>query len=255
MAAHRILILGGTGDARTLAARLANGGHDVILSLAGRTAEPVAQGVPTISGGFGGAEGLARFVTEQGISLMVDATHPYAARMSRNAAEASARSGVPLVALRRPGWEQADGDRWTLVADPAAAADALGDRPRRVLLTLGRNDIAAFEAAPQHDYLIRSVDRVDPPLDLPRARYLLARGPFAGNDERALLEREHIDVVVSKNSGGAATYGKIAAARALGLPVIMIERPVLPDVPSAATVEALLPMIEHQLILAEKRGV
>ncbi len=255
MAAHRILILGGTGDARNLAARLAGAGHAVTLSLAGRTAEPVEQGVPTISGGFGGAQGLARFLREHGISLLVDATHPYAARMSHNAAEASARSGVTLVALHRLGWEQVDGDRWTLVADPDGAASALGDSPRRVLLTLGRNDIAAFEAAPQHDYLIRSVDNVDPPLDLPNARYLLARGPFAEDDERALLERERIDVVVSKNSGGGATYGKVAAARALGLPVIMIARPVLPDVPSAATVEALLPMIEHQLALAEKRGV
>ena len=124
---------------------------------------------------------------------------------------------------------------------------ALGPGPRRVFLALGRQEVAAFEAAPQHRYLIRSVDPVEPPLAVPDASYLLARGPFREADEHALLQKHHIDVVVSKNSGGEATYGKIAAARTLGIEVVMIRRPVLPDVPSAETVEALAAMVDHFL--------
>jgi precorrin-6A/cobalt-precorrin-6A reductase len=256
MMTHRILILGGTTEARQLAGKLAaRADVSLTLSLAGRTENPVAQGVPTRVGGFGGADGLAAFLRETRIELLVDATHPYAAQISANAAAAADEAGVPIVALRRPGWEPAEGDRWTLVDSIAGAVTALGSAPRRVFLALGRQEVAAFEAASQHHYLIRSVDPVEPRLAVPDATYFLARGPFREADERALLLEHRIDVVVSKNSGGEATYGKIAAARALGVEVVMIRRPTLPDVASAETVEALAAMVDHFLGPAAERGV
>jgi precorrin-6A/cobalt-precorrin-6A reductase len=256
MMTHRILILGGTTEARQLAAKLAAREKiAVTLSLAGRTENPVAQGVPIRVGGFGGVDGLVAYLTEQKIDLLVDATHPYAARISANAADAALKAGVQILALRRPGWEQVAGDRWILVDDVAGAVAALGEKPTSVFLALGRQEVAAFEAAPQHHYLVRSVDPVTPPLTVPNAAYVLARGPFNEADERALLVDHRIDVVVSKNSGGLATYGKIAAARALGIEVIMVRRPMLPDVPSAETVEALIEMVDHCLAPVAERGV
>jgi len=254
MMTHRILILGGTTEARQLAGKLA-ARASVTLSLAGRTESPVAQGVPVRSGGFGGADGLAAYLGETGTDLLIDATHPYAARISANAAQAARVAGVPILALRRPGWEPVEGDRWTDVDTVDDAVQALGAAPRRVFLALGRQEVGAFDAAPQHHYLIRSVDPVEPKLAVPDATYLLARGPFREDDERALLETHRIEFVVSKNSGGAATYGKIAAARALGVDVVMVQRPDLPDVPSAETVEVLAAMIDHFVGPAAERGV
>ncbi|MER9858154.1 MULTISPECIES: cobalt-precorrin-6A reductase [unclassified Mesorhizobium] len=251
---HRILILGGTTEARQLAGKLA-ARASVTLSLAGRTESPVAQGVPVRSGGFGGADGLADYLRKEHIDLLIDATHPYAAQISANAAQAARVAGVPILALRRPGWEHVEGDRWTEVNTSGDAARALGLASRRVFLALGRQEVAAFEAAPQHHYLIRSVDPVEPRLAVPDASYLLARGPFPETEERTLLEEHRIDVVVSKNSGGAATYGKIAAARALGLDVVMVRRPDLPDVASAETVEQLAVMVDHFVRPVDERGV
>ncbi|RWO46734.1 MAG: cobalt-precorrin-6A reductase [Mesorhizobium sp.] len=251
---HRILILGGTTEARQLAGKLA-ARASVTLSLAGRTESPVAQGVPVRTGGFGGADGLADYLRKEPIDLLIDATHPYAAQISANAAQAARVAGVPILALRRPGWEPVEGDRWTEVITFGDAARALGPAPRRVFLALGRQEVAAFEAAPQHHYLVRSVDAIEPKLAVPDASYLLARGPFREAEERALLEKQRIDVVVSKNSGGEATYGKIAAARALGLEVVMIQRPVLPDVPAAESVEALTMLVDHFVRPVDERGV
>jgi len=174
---------------------------------------------------------------------------------SANAAQAARLTGVPILALRRPGWEPVDGDRWTEVDTTSDAAQTAGPSPRRVFLALGRQEVAAFEAAPQHHYLIRSVDPVEPKLAVPDVSYLLARGPFGEAEERALLEEHRIEVVVSKNSGGAATYGKIAAARALGIDVVMVRRPDLPDVPSAETVDELAAMVDHFVEPAAERGV
>ncbi|MBA3449102.1 MAG: cobalt-precorrin-6A reductase [Pseudaminobacter sp.] len=252
----KILILGGTTEARQLAGKL---GHrsdaEVTLSLAGRTENPVEQPVPTRSGGFGGPEGLAAYLLEQKIDLLIDATHPYAANISRNAAQATKRADVPVFALRRPAWEPVEGDRWTPVTDAAEAVQALGAAPRKIFLALGRQEIAKFATAPQHAYVIRSVDPVEPPLDVPNAIYILARGPFAEADELELLTTHRIDAIVAKNSGGSATYGKIAAARKLGIDVILFRRPNLPDVPSATSVTELLGKIDHWLKPAEKRGV
>lgn len=253
---HRILILGGTTEARQLAGKLAcRADFSVTLSLAGRTESPVAQGVPVRVGGFGGADGLAAHLREERVDLLIDATHPYAARISANAADAARQSGVPILALRRPDWKPVAGDRWTPVDSVAEAAGALGTAPRRVFLAIGRQEAGAVEAAPQHRYLIRSVDPVEPKLAVPDALYLLARGPFPESEERALLERYGIDAVVSKNSGGEATYGKIAAARALGIEVVMIRRPVLPDVASAETVDALAAKVDHLFDPVAERGV
>src|SRR5262249_51147659 len=166
--AMRVLILGGTTEARRLAERLApRRDLAVTLSLAGRTSNPVPHPVPVRIGGFGGAEGLADYLKSERIDRLIDATHPYAAQMSENAAGAAALTNVPLLALRRAPWPAVDGARWTEVADTPAAACALGTAPRRVFLALGRNEIAAFETAPQHVYLVRSVDPVEPPLAVP----------------------------------------------------------------------------------------
>jgi precorrin-6A/cobalt-precorrin-6A reductase len=256
----RILILGGTMQARLLAERLApRTDLAVTLSLAGRTAAPAPQPVPVRIGGFGGATGLAAWLGAEAIDLLIDATHPYAARISANAAKAAALAQVPLLALDRPAWVAVDGDRWTEVADMAAAVKALGEAPRRAFLALGRNELAAFAAAPQHFYLIRSVDPVEPPLAVPHAVYRTGRGPFEEADERELLAEHRIDIIVAKNSGGAATYGKIAAARGLGLPVIMLARPARPEVPVpvpvVASVEEALVRLDHVLASEAARGV
>ncbi|PSJ55872.1 cobalt-precorrin-6A reductase [Kumtagia ephedrae] len=253
---HRILILGGTTEARQLAERLAGrSGLAVTLSLAGRTVNPIVHPVPVRSGGFGGAEGLAAYLREERIDLLVDATHPYAARISANAARAASSTGSGMLALRRAPWQAVVGDRWTIVDDAAHAVSALGAVPRKVFLALGRQEIGPFKAAPQHSYLIRSVDPVEPPLQVPDATYLLARGPFAEAEERRLLEENGVEAIVAKNSGGMATYGKIAAARALGIEVLLLRRPALPPVRTVETVAEAVLAIDHWLAGTNDRGV
>ncbi len=254
--ATRILILGGTTEARELAARLAADARlDVTLSLAGRTANPVRQPVPVRVGGFGGAAGLADHLRARQVDLLVDATHPFAARMSANAAEAAREADIPLLALRRPEWVRVEGDRWTEVESVEEGIERLGAAPRGVFVALGRQEVAPLLAHPQHRYVIRSVDPVEPRLELPQATYLLARGPFRESDERRLLAEHRIEATLAKNSGGDASYGKIAAARALGIEVILVHRPRKPEVPSLATVEEALAAIAHLAGPAEKRGV
>lgn len=248
MGKHRILILGGTTEARRLAERLAGRADiDATISLAGRTSEPKPLPLPTRIGGFGGVDGLVAYLAKENIHLLVDATHPFASRISANAVASAKVSGVPLFALRRPAWQAVDGDRWIRVKDIEAAVAALGKAPRRVFLAIGRQEAGSFCPSPQHSYLVRSVDPVDPPLAMPDCRYILASGPFAESDEQKLLADERIDVVVSKNSGGDATYGKIAAARDLGIDVIIIERRPPPGVTDVATVEAAMALIDQLL--------
>ncbi|HEX2653788.1 MAG TPA: cobalt-precorrin-6A reductase [Xanthobacteraceae bacterium] len=252
----RILILGGTAEARELSNRLAiRGDVAVTLSLAGRTVAPAPHNVPLRIGGFGGAAGLAAYVREEGIDILIDATHPYAAMISANAAHAVSNLPTTLLALRRAPWTRVAGDRWTEVEGVAQAVQALGAAPRRVFLTLGRKEIAPFEAAPQHHYLVRSVDPIEPPLAVPYANYILGRGPFIEADDHALMARDNVDVVVAKNSGGSATYGKIAAARALGIDVILLRRPPLPAVPNVESVDDAVSWIDHALTSRMPRGV
>lgn len=250
-----LLLLGGTADARRLAGRLAGcPGLEVLLSLAGRTESPAEQPVPVRVGGFGGAEGLADFLRREGIGAVVDATHPYAARISANAAEACAATGVPLLALRRPPWQAQAGDRWREVEGVDGAIAALGTAPRRVFLALGRNEVRAFEAAPQHAYVVRSVDPVVPPLAVPQADYVVARGPFEAAGDRALLASHGIEVIVAKNSGGPATYAKMAAARTLGIEVLLLHRPPLPEVPAVDEIGAAVAWVEARLAHPALRG-
>lgn len=223
-----ILILGGTTEAMALARLIAKRGEiSARLSLAGRTQEPVLPPIPARIGGFGGVEGLSRFLAENNVKAVIDATHPFAARIKANAALACAQTGTPLLALGRAEWSREPGDKWIEVADAREAASALGEAPRRVFLTAGRLEVPAFLDHTQHHYLIRTID---PPEALPpQATLILDRGPFDAEAEARLMQRERIDSLVTKNSGGAATYGKIAAARQLGLPVIMMTRPKTPD--------------------------
>ena len=228
---------------------------NVTLSFAGRTVNPARQPVPVRSGGFGGAAGLAAYLMSEHIDVLIDATHPYARVISDNAVAACSQTGKPLLVLRRPPWIATAADRWTEVADVREAVRALGEAPRRVFVALGRNELAPFNEAPQHFYLIRSVDPVDPPLSLPHVAYVTGRGPFSEAADRALMTDHRIEIAITKNSGGAATYGKIAAARAMHIGVIVLRRPPELEASAAETVEAALGWLDHALTLAAARGV
>ncbi|MCI0466231.1 MAG: cobalt-precorrin-6A reductase [Beijerinckiaceae bacterium] len=249
----RVLILGGTAEASKLAHLLAGRrGISSILSFAGRTKAVVVPPIPYRIGGFGGIEGLAAYLKAGRIDLLVDATHPFAGQISRNAEIASAQAGIPLGVLSRPAWVREPGDHWIDAVSMDAAARAIGHEPRRVFLTIGRLQLAAFAAAPQHFYLIRTIDPPAALPCLPRHRIIQGRGPFAASAEERLLREEAIDIVVSKNSGGGAAYGKILAARQLRLPVIMIARPRQDKhVALHEPEEALDFILRHQLALRE----
>ncbi|MGW0816703.1 cobalt-precorrin-6A reductase [Streptomyces viridiviolaceus] len=229
-----VLILGGTAEARRLAAALAaRPGVRVTTSLAGRVTRPGPLEGDVRTGGFGGAEGLAAWLREHRVDALVDATHPFAGRITANAARAAAATGVPAVVLRRPGWRPAPGDRWHPVASLSAAADLLPGLGRRAFLTTGRLGLAAFGHLTELHFVVRSVEAPEPPLP-PDTRVLLARGPFTVPDETALLREHRIDVLVTKDSGGEATSAKLTAARELALPVVVVRRPPLP--PGVSTV-------------------
>jgi precorrin-6A/cobalt-precorrin-6A reductase len=222
----RILILGGTSEASELARRLGGDARfSAILSLAGRTAAPRTAAIQTRSGGFGGTNGLVQWLKDNGIEAIVDATHPFAARISANAVVAASIAGIPLLSLVRPPWSQQGEDKWIMVADADEAMTALGEKSQRVFLSIGRQQISAFRAAPHHVYLIRAIDPPAADTLPPHAELILQRGPFEKAAEIALMRDRAIEVLVAKNSGSEATYAKIVAARALRLPVIMIEQP------------------------------
>jgi precorrin-6A/cobalt-precorrin-6A reductase len=223
----KVLLLGGTTEASALARRLAaDARFEATLSLAGATRAPRPQPLPWRIGGFGGIEGLRRYLAEARIDLLVDATHPFAAQMTRHALAAA--GAIPLLRLERPAWSPRPGDTWYRVPDMPAAVHALGEAPRRVLLTVGQKELAPFRAAPWHHYIIRSVDPPEPASLPPQAESITATGPFMLEDERALLHRHGIEVVVTKNSGGTATAAKLEAAREGGIPVVMADRPAPP---------------------------
>jgi len=251
MTALKILILGGSGEAADLARALeGDARYDVTLSLAGRTADPALLPGRLRKGGFGGAEGLARVLAEEPFDLLIDATHPFAAQMKANAIEAARAAGVEFLAIRRSSWMPREGDRWIMVESLEAAAAAIGKEPRRVFLTTGRMELAPYRAAPQHLYIVRSVEAPSPEDLPPRCEIVTARGPFNPADESALLEAHAVEIIVTKNSGGAGAAAKLEAARALSLPVIMVERPRLPDAPSVATVADALAWLERHHVSA-----
>jgi precorrin-6A/cobalt-precorrin-6A reductase len=241
----RILILGGTTQASQLARALA-GRDDLspILSLAGRTQNPLPVPIPSRSGGFGGVDGLVDYLRANGIDVLIDATHPFAAQMSAHAREATTKTGMPLLVFSRPAWTAGEGDQWTEVADMGAAVAALGDAPRRVFLTQGRLQLAAFAAAPQHFYLVRAIDAPAERALPPYRKFVSARGPFALEDELALMRDERIEILVSKNSGGDATSAKLLAARKLGVPVVLVARPPTPDATEVFSLDDVLRWIE-----------
>jgi precorrin-6A/cobalt-precorrin-6A reductase len=220
----RILLLGGTGDALQIARQL---GPEHVYSLAGLGKVPADLACAVRVGGFGGAEGLARYLHAEGIGLVADATHPYAAQMSANAAAASRAAGVPCWAVRRAPWQPQAGDDWRMVDDWAGIVAALAPFSRP-LFTLGREPLAHLGEVPDHQFwLVRCLDAQP---GTARARVMDARGPFTVEGERALFLEHRMDVIVSKNSGGKATEAKLDVARATGLPVVMLRRPELPDV-------------------------
>jgi precorrin-6A/cobalt-precorrin-6A reductase len=231
MPSLKILILGGTSEASALADLLARDPRFTpTLSLAGRTAAPRLPDIPWRSGGFGGITGLTRYLLENNVHALIVATHPFAVQMRQNAVAAIREAKLPFLMIERPAWQPANGDHWTEVPDIPQAAAALGQTPRRVLLTIGRKDLAPFAAAPWHSYVIRSVDAPPPETLPPRAKIITARGPFTQAADRQMLADERIEIIVTKNSGGTATQSKLLAARELSLPVIMAARLPWPDI-------------------------
>jgi len=240
----RALVLGGTADASQLAAEIARAGIDAIYSYGGRTRAPADQPLPTRIGGFGGVGGLAETIRREGITHVIDATHPFAAEMSRNAIGACAETGTPLIALERAPWTQAPGDNWIDVGDVGAAVVALPEAPAKIFLAIGRQHIAPFATKPQHTYALRFVDPPEAPLPF-AADVIVSRGPFALEGELDMLRTRGIAWIVARNSGGDGARAKIDAARMLGLPVIMIARPQLPERLRVESVAAIMQWLGH----------
>jgi precorrin-6A/cobalt-precorrin-6A reductase len=243
----RLLVLGGTMEARVLAAALDPGPHHVVSSLAGRVSTPrLPAGIVRI-GGFGGVVGLTRYLAVEAVEAVVDATHPFAGTISQHAETACRQSATPLLVLRRAPWQRRPGDRWHRVPtldDAREALDGLRIPEARVLLTTGRRHLAPFRDDTEHSYLIRAVEQ--PEVDLPpRHQVILDRGPYTEQSERTLMLAHGIDVLITKDSGGDFTYGKLAAARGLGLEVIMVDRPAPGDSQTAHTVDQVLEWISE----------
>jgi precorrin-6A/cobalt-precorrin-6A reductase len=240
----RVLILGGTGEARRLATALVGEGVDTLSSLAGRVADPRLPPGEIRLGGFGGAAGLTAWLQAHPVRAMVDATHPFAATMTASAAAAADVTGVPLLRLQRPGWSAGPGDDWRWVdslEDAAAAVAGFGS----VFLSTGRKSLGAFAGLAAR-CLVRSVDPPEPPLPS-RTTVVLARGPFTVEEELALLDEHGVEVVVTKDSGGPMTAAKLTAARERGVPVVLVRRPPLPPgVPVVATVEEALDWVRSR---------
>ncbi|MEM6306725.1 MAG: cobalt-precorrin-6A reductase [Pseudomonadota bacterium] len=240
-----LLILAGTTEATQLARTVADRNIKGTVSFAGRVDRPIRQPLPQRVGGFGGTAGLAAYIRAQAITHVIDATHPFAGQMSRNAILACAQAHIPLVALTRAPWQAQTGDQWTHVPDITAAVATL-DRPaQRVMLAVGRMHLAEFAPNPHHFYLLRLVDPPKTPLPLPNTHVVVDRGPFTVENDQALMIKHGIDVVVSKNAGGSGAAAKITAARHLDLPVIMINRPPIPQRAEVYSIDAVFDWLDH----------
>lgn len=247
-AKKQLLILGGTGEAAKLAAKAAQIDEiEVITSLAGRTQKPIFPLGTVRVGGFGGEVGLIKYIQEQKIDFLIDATHPFAAQISLNAAAATAQSRLPHLILVRPAWQQMVGDNWIEVASNEAAAKMLPKTAQRVFLTIGRQELAAFAYLKSLWFLMRMIEPPTAEALVPKGRLLLEKGPFSLEQERQLLKEYQIDTIVSKNSGGDATVAKITAARELKIPVVMVQRPAIPDVEQVADVAGAIDWLQKQL--------
>ncbi|APE44949.1 cobalt-precorrin-6A reductase [Sulfitobacter alexandrii] len=246
-----ILLLGGTTEASEMALTLARAGIDATFSYAGRTKAPVAQPLPQRTGGFGGVAGLESYLHDHAITHVIDATHPFAAGMSRNAHAACVSTGTPLMRLERPAWQPGPGDDWRFVPTVEDLPGALPDAPCRAFLAIGKQQIGLFAGRPQHHYMLRLVDPPDAPLPLPDTTIVIARGPFTAQGDTALMQEHRITHVLCKNAGGSGARAKLDAARALGLPVIMAHRPLLPGDTVAHDVEKVMNWLGHDA----ERGV
>jgi precorrin-6A/cobalt-precorrin-6A reductase len=225
----RILILGGTSEAAELAAKASSmDGVEIITSLAGRTRNPSTPLGELRIGGFGGESGLAAYLRNAEIDVLIDATHPFAAQISFNAAGAAVECGLPHLMLIRPAWQKELGDRWLEVDTIEAAASTLKNQAKRVFLTIGRQELAAFASLDDIWFLMRMIDPPEAGALVPKGLLLYNRGPFTWIEERDLLREHEIETLVSKNSGGEATSAKISAARELGIKVVMVKRPPIP---------------------------
>ncbi|WP_245547223.1 cobalt-precorrin-6A reductase [Nocardia brevicatena] len=221
--------MGGTREARELARTLSGErGFDIVSSLAGRVRDPILPEGAVRIGGFGGVDGLRDWLRDNGVRAVVDATHPFAATITEHAVTASAALDIPLIRFGRPGWTAGPGDRWWRVPDLSAAAATSARLGERILLTVGRQGVGAFAGVSRPWFLIRAIEPPDDPLP-PRHEILLARGPFTVEEETDLLARHRIDVLVTKDSGGGLTSAKLVAAREVGVPVVMVNRPPLPS--------------------------
>lgn len=244
----RALILGGTADASLLAAEIARAGIDAVYSYGGRTRAPASQPLPTRIGGFGGVGGLDDYIRREEITHVIDSTHPFAAEMSRNAVAACAETGTPLIALERAPWTKAPGDNWIEIPDVNAAVAALPEAAANVFLAIGRQHIAPFATRPQHAYTLRFVDPPDAPLPF-AADVIVSRGPFTLEGELEMMRKRSITRIVARNSGGDGARAKIDAARVLGLPVIMIARPQLPERLRVESVAEIMQWLGHRTCL------
>ena len=242
----KILILGGTGDAVKLAAKLATIPEiEVISSLAGRTRKPAALVGQVRIGGFGGATGLANYLQENSIDILIDATHPCAGQITCNGAIASQLANILHLMLVRPQWEKVTGDNWIEVESVEAAVQAIPELVKRVFITSGRQQLEPFLQRSHIWYLMRSID--PPDIELPNSKVLLDRGPFNLEQERKLLQDYQIEAIVSKNSGGRATYAKIIAARELDIPVIMVQRPTRPEGEKVSDIEEAIAWLSSHI--------
>ncbi|WP_426609908.1 cobalt-precorrin-6A reductase [Bradyrhizobium sp. McL0616] len=244
----RALILGGTANASLLAAEIARAGIEAVYSYGGRTRAPADQPLPTRIGGFGGVAGLADYIRHAGITHLIDATHPFAAEMSRHAVEACTQTGTPLIALERAPWTKTPGDSWVEVADVNAIVVVLPESPAKIFLAIGRQHIAPFATKPHHVYTLRFVDPPEAPLPF-AADVIVSRGPFTLDGELEMLRTRGIAWIVARNSGGAGARAKIDAARMLGIPVIMISRPRLPDRLRVESVAEVMHWLGHRTCL------
>ncbi|NJR65899.1 MAG: cobalt-precorrin-6A reductase [Leptolyngbyaceae cyanobacterium CRU_2_3] len=242
----RVLILGGTGEATALAIQARQLPQlEIITSLAGRTQTPLPIAGAVRVGGFGGPTGLADYLRIEQIDLLIDATHPFAAQISWNAAQAADAAAIPYLMLVRPAWEPIASDAWIEVPTVAAAAAAIPPWTKRVFLTIGRQQLAPFSQLAHLWFLIRSIDPPTSEIPMPPGHLLLDRGPFNLEQERQLLRNYQIEAIVSKNSGGDATYAKVMAARELSIPIVMIQRPAMPDAESVPDIESALAWLKQ----------
>jgi precorrin-6A/cobalt-precorrin-6A reductase len=251
----RVLILGGIGDAVELAVKIANiPGIEVITSLAGRTREPANLPGNVRTGGFGGVWGLTNYLREMQIDLLIDATHPFANQISENAAAATQEVGIPRLMVIRPPWEKLEDDDWLEVEDNLAAATALANRAKRVFLTIGRQEIGTFAHLQEIWFLMRMIDPPNTDVIVPPGLILCDRGPFNLENEQEILLKYNIDTIVSKNSGGNATYPKIIAARKLGIKVVMVNRPPVPPGKQVADVDSACKWLFDKLDISLQNG-